>query len=113
MRAIVYRQAGGPEVLELVEMPVPEPGPGEVRVRVAFSGVNPTDWKSRASTPPGPQGQVPDQDGSGTIEAVGEGVDPVLVGERVWIREAAHQRPWGTAAEYTVVPARNVVLLGA
>jgi NADPH2:quinone reductase len=112
VRAISYSRPGGPDVLELVEQPVPEPGPGEVRVRVAFSGVNPTDWKTRSSATPGPDGQVPNQDGSGTVEAVGEGVDPVLVGERVWIWEAAHQRRWGTAAEYTVVPARQVVLLG-
>jgi NADPH2:quinone reductase len=84
-----------------------------VRVRVAFSGVNPTDWKTRSSATPGPDGQVPNQDGAGTVEAVGQGVDPVLVGERVWIWEAAWQRRWGTAAEYTVVPARQVVLLGA
>jgi NADPH2:quinone reductase len=113
VRAITYSQPGGPDVLQLVERPIPEPGPGEVRVRVAFSGVNPTDWKSRRNTPPGAGGQVPDQDGSGTVDAVGQGVDPVLVGERVWIWEAAWQRPWGTAAEFTVVPARHVVLLGA
>jgi NADPH2:quinone reductase len=113
VRAIVYTENGDPDVLQLVERPTPEPGPGEVRVRLAFSGVNPTDWKSRRTAPPGPDGQVPDQDGSGTVDAVGEGVDPVLVGERVWIWEAAWQRPHGTAAEYTVVPARQVVLLGA
>jgi NADPH2:quinone reductase len=81
-------------------------------VRLAFSGVNPTDWKARSTADPGPGGKVPNQDGSGTVEAVGEGVDPVLVGERVWIWEAAWQRPHGTAAEYTVVPARQTVLLG-
>jgi NADPH2:quinone reductase len=113
VRAITYRRPGGPDVLELIDRPVPEPGPGEVRVRVAFSGVNPTDWKSRSGTAPGPEGQIPNQDGAGTVDAVGEGVDPVLVGERVWIWEAAYQRPFGTAAEYTVVPARQVVLLGA
>ena len=113
MRAISYSRSGGPDVLELSDRPVPEPGPGEVRVRVAFSGVNPTDWKSRAGTDPAfPDGQIPNQDGSGTVDAVGEGVDPVLVGERVWIWESAYQRPWGTAAEYTVVPARQTVLLG-
>jgi NADPH2:quinone reductase len=80
---------------------------------MAFSGVNPTDWKSRRTAEPGPQGQIPHHDGSGIVDAVGQGVDPVLVGERVWIWEAAYQRPWGTAAEYTVVPARHVVLLGA
>ncbi len=113
MRAIVYTENGDPDVLQLVERPDPEPGPGEVRVRVAFSGVNPTDWKRRRTAPPSDGGQVPDQDGSGTVDAVGEGVDPVLVGERVWVWEAAWQRPHGTAAEYTVVPAQQVVLLGA
>jgi NADPH2:quinone reductase len=113
VRAISYRRPGGPDVLELIDRPVPEPGPGEVRVRVAFSGVNPTDWKARSGTAPGPEGQIPNQDGAGTVDAVGEGVDPVLVGERVWIWEAAWQRPFGTAAEYTVVPARQTVLLGA
>ena len=113
MQAIVYTRNGGPDVLELVERDVPEPGPGEVRVRVAVSGVNPTDWKSRRGTPLAAGWQIPDQDGAGVVDAVGTGVDPVLVGERVWIWEAAWQRPWGTAAEYTVVPARQVVLLPA
>jgi NADPH2:quinone reductase len=113
VRAITYTQPGGPDVLQLVDRPTPEPGPGEVLVRLAFSGVNPTDWKSRSTADPGPGGKVPNQDGAGTIEAVGQGVDPVLRGERVWVWEAAHQRPHGTAAEYTVVPARQTVLLGA
>jgi NADPH2:quinone reductase len=113
VRAIVYTENGDPDVLQLVERPDPEPGPGEVRVRLAFSGVNPSDWKRRRTAPPDAGGQVPDMDGSGTVDAVGEGVDPVLVGERVWIWEAAWERPHGTAAEYTVVPARQVVLLGA
>ncbi|WP_369133704.1 NADPH:quinone reductase [Modestobacter sp. I12A-02662] len=112
MRAITYTQPGGPDVLQLVDRPTPDPGPGEVRVRLAFSGVNPTDWKARSTADPGPGGKVPNQDGSGTIEAVGRGVDPVLRGERVWVWEAAWQRPHGTAAEYTVVPARQTVLLG-
>jgi NADPH2:quinone reductase len=84
-----------------------------VRVRLAFSGVNPTDWKSRSNADPGPGGKTPNQDGAGTIDAVGQSVDPVLVGERVWVWEAAYERPFGTAAEYTVVPARQTVLLGA
>jgi NADPH:quinone reductase len=113
VRAIVYTRTGGPDVLELVDRPVPEPGPGEVRVRVAVSGVNPTDWKTRSATPPSAGWQIPHQDGAGVVDAVGTGVDPVLVGERVWLWEAAWQRPWGTAAEYTVVPARQAVLLPA
>jgi NADPH2:quinone reductase len=115
VRAISYRRTGGPEVLELLDLPVPDPGPGEVRVRLAFSGVNPTDWKSRSGATagaPATDAQVPNQDGAGTVEAVGQGVAPAVVGQRVWVWEAAWQRRWGTAAEYTVVPARQAVLLG-
>ena len=85
MRAITYTESGGPDVLQLVDRPVPEPGPGEVRVRLAFSGVNPTDWKSRRTADPGAAGKTPNQDGSGTVDAVGENVDAALVGRRVWI----------------------------
>jgi NADPH:quinone reductase len=113
MRAVVYTRTGDPDVLEVVERPVPEPAAGEVLLRVAVSGVNPTDWKSRRASAPPPGGwQIPNQDGSGVVEAVGEGVDAALIGERVWVWEAAWQRPWGTAAEYTLVPARQVVRLG-
>jgi NADPH2:quinone reductase len=71
VRAIVHTETGGPEVLRLVERPEPEPGPGEVLVRVAVSGVNPTDWKNRAGRRPGddlpfPE-VVPNQDGAGKI----------------------------------------------
>ncbi|MBM0232230.1 NADPH:quinone reductase [Micromonospora sp. STR1_7] len=111
MKAIVYERTGDPSVLELVDRPVPEPGAGEVLVRMAVSGVNPTDWKSRRSFAPNGW-QIPGQDGAGVVEAVGEGVDPDRIGERVWIWEAAWQRPWGTSAEYTLVPVRQAVRLG-
>src|SRR4051794_5571477 len=111
MQAIVYTSNGDPDVLELVERDTPEPGPGEVRVRVAYSGINPTDWKARRARPLGPAGfQIPDQDGSGVVDAVGNGVDPAVLGQRVWLWEAAQGRPWGTAAEYTVLPQRQAVL---
>ncbi|MEW2294680.1 NADPH:quinone reductase [Streptomyces sp. NPDC006743] len=110
MKAVVRTAAGGPEVLRLVERPVPEPGPDEVRVRVHVSGVNPTDWRSRRRPlPPGMTEQVPHQDGGGVIDAVGSRVDPVRVGQRVWIWEAAWKRPWGTAQQYTLVPDRHAV----
>ena len=112
MRAITYTENGGPEVLRLTDSPTPDPGPGEVRVRLALAGVNPTDWKSRQGTPPAGAVQVPGQDGAGTVDAVGRGVDPAVLGQRVWVWEAAWQRPHGTAAEYTVVPLRQAVLLG-
>jgi NADPH2:quinone reductase len=107
MRAAVYRADG---VLSVEDVETPEPGPGEVRVRVTVSGVNPTDWKARAA---GAELQVPNQDGAGVIESVGPGVDAARVGERVWIYFAAWQRPWGTAAEYTVVPAEQAVPFAA
>ncbi|MER7888657.1 NADPH:quinone reductase [Micromonospora sp. NPDC094482] len=112
MKAIVYERNGDPSVLQLVDRPVPEPGPGEVLVRMAVSGVNPTDWKARQQSPLPAGWQIPGQDGAGVIEAVGEGVEQELTGERVWIWEAAWQRPWGTTAEYTVVPVRHTVRLG-
>ena len=91
MRAIEYSETGDPEVLTLVERPVPDPGPGEVRVQVHRSGVNPTDWKSRrggrAGVPVQPP-QVPNQDGSGVVDAVGRGVESALLGLRVWVWEA-------------------------
>lgn len=82
-------------------------------MRVHASGVNPTDWKTRSGATPRPieQFQVPNQDGSGVIEAVGAGVDPARVGERVWVWFAAFGRRWGTAAEWTVVPSRQAVPL--
>jgi NADPH2:quinone reductase len=111
MRAAFYKRTGSSDVIEVGELPTPEPGPGEVRVRIAFSGVNPTDWKARASGDVNGEFQIPNQDGSGVIDAVGDGVDPGRIGERVWVFFAARDRPWGTAAEYTVVPSERAVPL--
>jgi NADPH2:quinone reductase len=110
MKAIVYTRPGDPDVLNLVERAVPEPGPGEVRVRVQVSAVNPTDWKSRRG-PVGFPEVVPNQDGAGIVDAVGEGVSPQRIGERVWIWEAAWQRANGTAQEYVTLPAGQAVAL--
>lgn len=112
MRAAICESAGSSDVLQVREIPTPEPGPGEVRVRIALSGVNPTDWKTRKNA--GPQGQpfsIPNHDGAGTIESVGAGVDPARVGQRVWLYMAARNRQWGTAAEYSVIPAERAVPL--
>jgi NADPH:quinone reductase len=113
MRAAVYTERGpAGRVLRVVEVPVPEPGPGDVLVRVRWSGVNPTDWKARTGTGPLELAyQVPGQDGAGDVEAVGAGVDPARVGERVWVYHAADLRPHGTSAEYTVVPSEQAVRL--
>ncbi|WP_249999442.1 NADPH:quinone reductase [Actinoplanes sp. M2I2] len=113
MKAIIYRDNGGPEALRLVDRDVPVPGPGEVRVRVTVSGVNPTDWKTRSGvTNPKQFPEVtPHVDGAGVIDAVGESVDPGRVGQRVWLFLATQGRPTGTAAEFAVVPAGQAVPL--
>ncbi len=115
MRAIEYSVTGDPDVLTLVDRPVPEPGAGEVRVRVHRSGVNPSDWKRRRGGGPGEAvqpAQVPGQDGAGVVDAVGPDVDGSLIGRRVWMWEAAWDRPsGGTAQEYAVVPERHVAPL--
>jgi NADPH:quinone reductase len=108
MRAAIYGDSGE---IRVDSVQIPEPGPGEVRVRLNVSGVNPTDWKARGNEVRFAF-QVPNQDGAGVIESVGPGVDASRVGERVWMYFAAWQRPWGTAAEYCVVPGSQAVPLG-
>ena len=114
MRAALYDRYGpAGDVLRVEEIERPEPGPGEVRVRVEVSGINPTDWKSRAGATPRPIDgfQIPHHDGAGVIDKVGEGVDPGRNGERVWLWMAAAGRRWGTAAQWSVVPERQAVRL--
>ena len=114
MRAASYDRHGpAAEVLEVRDVEPPAPGPGEVLVKVALSGINPTDWKSRSGATPRPIDgyQIPHHDGTGVIEAVGEDVSPARVGQRVWLWLAAAGRRWGTAAEWTVVPEDQAVPL--
>lgn len=112
MRAIVYTQPGDASVLQLTERQIPQPAPGEVRVRVVVSGVNPTDWKSRRNGSGPADAFVPNQDGAGVVDAVGDGVADLAVGDRVWLAISAWQRPTsGTAQEYTVLPADRVYRL--
>src|SRR3954468_23276075 len=115
MKAAWYERQGSPSsVLIVGEMPTPEPGPGEVRIRVAASGVNPGDVKKREDRfgvgMPYPR-VVPHSDGAGVIDAVGDGVPASRVGERAWCFGAQSYRPFGTAAEYVVVPAEQAVPL--
>lgn len=115
MKAVVYRTTGDPTVLELVDRDPLPPGKNEVRIRVAVSGVNPADCKSRSGDRPGqplPFAEiVPNHDGAGTVEAVGTDVEHLRVGDRVWTVLAAFDRPSGTAQELTCVPASHVVRL--
>ncbi|EWM09894.1 NADPH:quinone reductase [Kutzneria sp. 744] len=111
-----WYDAQGPatEVLQVGELPDPAPGPGEVRVRVTVSGVNPGDTKKRTgwtgSGMPYPR-VIPHSDAAGVIDAVGDGVDARRSGQRVWVYGAQSYRAFGTAAQYTVVPAGLAVPL--
>lgn len=111
MRAVVYSETGPSSVLRLVDKEVPEPGPGEVRVRIVRAGVNPTDWKFRTGASMAYDEITPGQDGAGVVDAVGEGVSGLEVGQRVWLVLAQHGRAHGSAAELTVQPAATVVPL--
>lgn len=116
MRAAGYATEGPDQGrIEPREVPEPQPGPGEVRVRVAVSGVNPTDWKARPSgglkPTDGVSWVIPNQDGAGIIDAVGDDVDPARLQERVWLYNAQWQRASGTAAQWIALPAGQAVPL--
>ncbi|MDQ0141258.1 NADPH:quinone reductase [Cupriavidus necator] len=114
MRAAWYSRNGeAGKVLEFGELPTPTPGPGEVRVRLATSGVNPSDVKSRQGRPLASERVVPHSDGAGVIDAVGTGVAQARIGERVWIWNGQWQRPMGTAAQYIALPQAQAVPLPA
>ena len=112
MRAAYY-EANGParDVLRVGEVDTPRPGPGDVRVRLHTSGVNPSDVKSRAGATrkiAWPR-LIPHSDGAGEIDLVGDGVPTSRLGERVWVWNAQWRRPFGTAAEYVVLPSEQAV----
>ncbi len=107
MQAALYRKFGpAREVLELSSIDTPEPGPGEVLVRLHTSAINPSDVKKRAGAFPDLLDGgfvIPNSDGAGMIESVGEGVGENRKGERVWVFQAQHERRFGTAAEYLAI----------
>lgn len=115
MRAAWYDRPGdAADVLVVGELPDPEPGIGEVRVRLHATGVNPADVKRRA----GAGGRamiaprvVPGDDGAGVIDKIGPRVPASRLGSRVWVHSANHGRPFGTSAEYVVVPADRAIPL--
>lgn len=115
MKAAWYEKQGPPrEVLTVGDMPDPIPGPGEVRIRISASGINPGDIKKRQDTfgvgMPYPR-IVPHSDGAGQVDKLGEGVASEWLGRPVWCYGAQSYRPFGTAAEFTVVPVAQAVPL--
>lgn len=115
MLAALYR-AQGParEVLRIEEMPTPAPADGEVRVKLAFSGVNPSDVKTRAGKTVRATDYefvVPHSDGAGVVDAAGAAVAADWVNQRVWVFNGQWDRSSGTAAQYITVPVQQVVPL--
>jgi NADPH:quinone reductase len=117
LRAAWYEHQGKPQdSLVIGEMPDPVPGDGEVRIAVTVSGMSPGDMKKRAGWPGSPMVYsrvIPHSDGAGTIDMVGSAVSRERIGERVWCYGAQSYRPFGTAAEYVVVPDSLAIPLGS
>ena len=114
MRAAYYDKNGpARDVLKLGEVDTPRPGPREVRVKLAASGVNPSDVKARIGSTRKiafPR-VIPHSDGAGVIDMVGDGVPATRVGERVWTWNAQWLRAFGTCAEYVTLPSDMAVRL--
>lgn len=104
MRAILVREPGGPEVMEVAEVSVPEPGPGQARVRLVYAGVNFIDVYHRTGLYRLPLPFTPGSEGAGVVDAVGDGVDEVRVGDRV-----AYAGQVGSYAEQVVIDASRLV----
>jgi NADPH:quinone reductase len=116
MKAVWFDKKGpARDVLVYGEIADPEPTIGQVRVRVHVSGVNPSDTKTRSGFGGNMNMEfpriIPGQDGAGVIDRVGPGVPESRIGERVWIYEAYRGRPFGTTAEYCVIPSHHAVKL--
>lgn len=104
MKAIRVEQVGDPDVLQYMDVPTPEPGPGEARVKIDVAGVNFIDTYHRRGWYPLPLPFTPGVEGAGTVDAVGEGVTDVAVGDPV-----AYGMSTGSYAEYATVPAHLLV----
>jgi len=115
LKVIGYEEFGpASEVLQVREIELQKPKSREVIVKLKYSGVNPSDAKSRAGNRPGvlkPEYSfvIPHSDGSGVIEDVGSGLDKSLIGKRVWVRNGQWKRPFGTAAEYITINLENLI----
>ena len=104
MKAIRVHEFGGPDMLRYDDVALPEPGPGEARVRLAATGVNFIDIYHRKGQYPGKLPLTLGQEGGGVVDAVGEGVSEVQVGDQV-----VYASVQGSYAEYALVPAARLV----
>jgi NADPH:quinone reductase-like Zn-dependent oxidoreductase len=106
MKAARFSRFGGPEVLEIVDLPEPHPGPGQVRIAVRAAGVNPSDWKKRKGLLEGDLPQTMGYEAAGVVDEVGAGVADAAIGDRVFgfSTEGAAQAELALLSHYAPVP---------
>src|SRR5437763_16753400 len=106
VKAVRFSRFGGPEVLEILDLPDPHPGPGQVRIAVRAAGVNPSDWKKRKGLMDGELPQTLGHEAAGVVDELGEGVADVAVGDRVFgfCAEGAAQAELAVLSYYAPIP---------
>ena len=106
MKAVQFSRFGGPEVLEIVDLPNPHPGPGEVRIAVRAAGVNASDWKKRKGLMDQELPQTLGYEAAGIVDEVGEGVTDVAPGDRVFgfCPDGAAQAQLALLSDYAPIP---------
>jgi NADPH:quinone reductase-like Zn-dependent oxidoreductase len=106
MKAVRFSHFGGPEVLEIVDIPDPHPGPGEVRIAVRAAGINASDWKKRKGLMDPELPQTLGHEAAGVVDELGEGVTAVAVGDRVFgfSPAASAQAELAVLSDYAQIP---------
>src|SRR5208282_4559911 len=106
VKAVRFSRSGGPEVLEIVDLPDPHPGPGQVRIAVRAAGVNPSDWKKRKGLMDGELPQTMGHEAAGAVDELGAGVADVAIGDRVFgfSAEGAGQAELAVLSYYAPIP---------
>ena len=104
MKAVQFSEYGGPEVLEIVDVPDPHPGPGQIRVAVRAVGINPIDYKMRAGLMPGDLPQMTGREVAGVVDEVGEGVTDAAPGDKVFGFAAGAAAELALAKDYAPIP---------
>lgn len=106
MKAVRFSQFGGPEVLEIVDLPDPHPGPGQIRIAVRAAGLNPSDWKKRQGLMDGELPQTMGYEAAGVVDELGQGVTDVAIGDRVFglSAEGAAQAELAVLSYYAPIP---------
>ena len=107
MKAARFSRFGGPEVLEIVELPDPHPGPGQIRIAVRAAGVNASDWKKRQGQMDPELPQTLGYEAAGVVDELGAGVDDVRIGDRVFgaSEDGAAQAELAVLSHYAPIPA--------